>query len=112
MALKYNDKVQISRQKEIDEYRKRIVEILDESKQLATGCDNLVKLRALKTRCEKLSKPRPTLKTEEAREGKRKNYHENKSRYLEYKGEKRKKIRQIGQTDVGSFFGGGVPTQK
>lgn len=58
MTLKYTDKVQLNRQREIDAYRNSIVEILESSKQLAACCDNLVKLRALKTRCDKIAKPR------------------------------------------------------
>jgi hypothetical protein len=107
MALKYNDKVQISRQKEIDEYRKRIVEILDESKQLATGCDNLVKLRALQMRCEKLSKPRvgPGY-TEEQKQYQKRKYQEVKEETSRRSKEKRQKINRIGHTDIGDFFGG------
>lgn len=58
MALKYTDKVQMNRQREIEEYRETILHILENSRQLVTECDNLVKLRALKARCEKIAKPR------------------------------------------------------
>lgn len=60
MALKYSDKIQLNRRMEVDAYRQAIVEILEDSKQLAIGCDNLVKLRALKSRCEKIPRPRQT----------------------------------------------------
>ncbi len=58
MTLKFAEKVQLSRQREMDAYKKSIVEILENSKGLALACDNLVKLRALKTRCDKISQPR------------------------------------------------------
>lgn len=58
MALKYSDKVQLNRQREIDEYRETIIHILENSRQLVMECDSLVKLRALKTRCDKIAKPR------------------------------------------------------
>lgn len=46
MALKYTEKVQICRQKELDEYKQQILDILEDSRQLVMDCDNLVKIRA------------------------------------------------------------------
>lgn len=103
MTLKYTDKVQICRQKELDEY-KQILNILEDSRQLVMDCDNLVKIRALKTRCEKISRPRETIKTDATREGKRKNYHDNKEKYLSRKQDKRQKIREMNQVDLGAFY--------
>lgn len=45
-------------------------------------------MTALKTICEKISRPRETIKTDATREEKRKNYHDNKERYLSRKQEK------------------------
>lgn len=104
MSLKYTDKVRINRENELEEYRNQILEILEDSKQLAMDCDNLVKIRALKARCEKISKPRPTFKTENSREEKRKNYHQNKMKYSKVNQDKRQKIRDIGKVDIGNFF--------
>ena len=95
MALKYADKVELNRQKEISELRNTIISTLEDSKKLAMECDNLVKLRALKTRCEKVSKPRPTVNSDKSREANLKQYHANKERYGESRREKRQKIRQI-----------------
>ena len=106
MSLTYADKVQICRQMELDEYKQQILEILENSKQLVMDCDSLVKIRALKTRCEKISKPRPTVITDTERENSRKRYHDNKERYLSNKKERREKIRKTGQVDVGIFFNG------
>lgn len=104
MSLKYTDKVAISRNKELEEYREAIVAILEESKQLAMDCDNLVKMRALKTRCDKISKPRPTVTNDKLNEYKRRKYQENKEKCLSRKQEKRQKVRNIGQVDIGNFF--------
>lgn len=106
MSLKYDEKVQISRQQEIEAYRQRIATKLDESKRLANGYDSLVKLRALEMRIDKLSKPRPTLKSEELNKYKRKKYQENKETRNEKLQQKREKIRQIGKTDIGKFLAG------
>lgn len=100
MALKYSDKIQISRHMEIDAYRQAIVEILEESKQLATGCGNLVKLRALKSRCENISRPRPTAKSnDQVKAYKRQKYHENKIESNKTLQRRRQKIRQVGETE-------------
>ncbi len=100
MGLKYSEKVQISRQQEIEECRRVIYEILENSKQLAMECDNLVKLRALKTRCDKLAKPR----TGPGYDDRQKLYF--KQRYQATKEatrdrlqNKRQKIREIGRDD-------------
>lgn len=58
MTLKFAEKVQLTRQKEIDAYKHSILEVLESSKGLVLACDNLVKLWALKTRCDKISQPR------------------------------------------------------
>lgn len=100
MTLKYSDKMQISRHMEVDAYRQAIIDILEDSKQLAIGCDNLVKLRALKTRCEKISRPRPTAESNDrVREYKRQKYHANKLESNKKLQIKRKKIREMGETD-------------
>ena len=104
MSLKYTDKVAISRRKELDDYREEIIRILEDSKQLALNCDNLVKMRALKSRCDKISKPRPTDSNQKLNEYKRRKYQENKEKCLSQKQEKRHKIRNIGQVDIGNFF--------
>ena len=106
MSLKYAEKVEIARQRELDEYREQILEILESSKQLALDCDNLVKMKALKARCDKISKPRPTLKTDSFREEQRKRYHENKQKYRERKEGRRQKIREISQANIRNFCNG------
>ena len=106
MSLKYAEKVEIARQRELDEYREQILEILESSKQLALDCDNLVKMRALKTRCEKISKPRQSLYDENKKNDMKRKYNENKERYLSTKKERREKIRKTCQVDVGDFFNG------
>lgn len=58
MALNFAEKVQISRQREIDTYKDSILQTLEESKKLVVSCNNLVKLRGMKTRCDKISQPR------------------------------------------------------
>ena len=105
MSLTYSDKVQIDRQREIDEYRESIVNILESSKQLAMDCDNLVKLRALKTRCEKISKPRvgPGY-TEQQKVYQKRKYQDKKEKTCERLKEKRQHIRDLGGVDVGKFF--------
>lgn len=106
MDVKYADKVNICRQKELQEYRDQIMDILEESRELAQGCENLVKIRALRARCEKILKPRGTIKTDAAKEEKRKNYHDNKEKYLLRKQEKRQQIRAMGQVHLGKFLEG------
>lgn len=105
MSLKYTDKVEINRQKEIDAYREDIIETLEKSKKLAEECNNLVKLRALKSRCDKISKPRPSSYNEDKKANMKKRYDQNKDKYLSTKREKRQKIRNVGQVDIGNFFG-------
>ena len=98
--MKYSDKMQISRHIEIAAYRQAIIDILEDSKQLAIGCDNLVKLRALKARCEKISRPRPTAKSnDQVRAYKRQKYHENKLESNKKLQLKRQKIREIKETE-------------
>ena len=100
MSLTYADKVRISRQYELEKYKQEILQILEDSKRLVDDCDTLVKMRALKTRCEKISKPRPSINTEEAREAKKRSYQENKTRYINAKRNKRQKIREIDETYI------------
>ena len=95
MALKYADKVEINRQKEMGELRNTIIQTLENSKKLAMECDNLVKLRALKVRCDKVAKPRPTVNSDKSREANLRKYHENKEKYGENRRQKRQKIRNI-----------------
>lgn len=100
MALKYSDKMQICRHMEVDAYRQAILDILEYSKQLAIGCDNLVKLRALKARCENISRPRPTAKSnDQVKAYKRQKYHENKLESNKKLQLKRQKIREMGETE-------------
>lgn len=101
MALQYSDKMQISRHIEVHAYRQAIIDILEDSKQLAMECDNLVKLRALKTRCEKISRPRPTVKSDDrVKAYKRRKYHENKLKSNRTLQSKRQKIREMGETEM------------
>lgn len=100
MALKYTDKVQLNRQREIDEYRETILHILENSRQLVTECDNLVKLRALKTRCEKIAKPRAGPSHDERRVYKKQRYEQNREDINARQRDKRKKIRDLSQADV------------
>lgn len=66
----------------------------------AIGCDNLVKLRALKSRCEKIPRPRQTATSnDEIKAYKRKKYHENKTAANKKLQLKRQKIREIGQPE-------------
>lgn len=105
MALKYSDKMQISRYIEVDAYRQAIIDILEDSKQLAIGCDNLVKLRALKARCENISRPRPTAKSnDQVKAYKRQKYHENKLESNKKLQMKRQKIREMGETERCEIF--------
>lgn len=100
MALKYSDKIELSRHVEVDAYRQAILDILEDSKQLATGCNNIVKLRALKTRCENISRPRPTAKSNDRIKAyKRQKYHENKLESNKKLQLKRQKIREMGETE-------------
>lgn len=100
MGLKYSEKVQINRQQEIEECRRVIFEILENSKQLAMECDNLVKLRALKTRCDKIAKPRTGPSHADRSAYKKKRYEENKEELITRQREKRQKIRAIGQNNT------------
>ena len=93
--LRYLDKVTISRNKQLDEYRKEILKILEDSKVLVMECDNLVKMRALKTRCEKISRPRTGPSHDERRDYRQKRYKENKEEISNRQREKRQKIREI-----------------
>lgn len=100
MTLTFADKKQLSRQKEIAAYRDSILESLKQSKKLALECDNLVKLRAMKMRCDKISQPRFGLGCSEQQE----KYHR-EERYQTLRLEQRaainlkwKKIREIGVT--------------
>lgn len=93
MALKYADKLQLSRQVEIEAYRNSIVEVLENSKQLAMCCDNLVKLRALKTRCDKIAKPRVGPGYDDSQKAyRKKRYQETKDKILQKSQLDRKKI--------------------
>ena len=100
MALKYSDKVQLNRQREIDEYRETIIHILENSRQLVMECDNLVKLRALKTRCDKIAKPRAGPSHDERRVYKKQRYEQNREEINARQREKRKKIRELGEADI------------
>ena len=104
MSLKYTEKVQINRQNEIDAYREEIIQVLEDSKQLAMDCDNLVKLRALKSRCDKISKPRVGQSHSDRREYKKQRYEEQREELNNKQREKRQRIREIGQADIGKFF--------
>lgn len=55
----YSEIVTHTRQEEIKRRQEEILEIIEGSKSYVTKCDNLVKLRALKARCEKITTPRP-----------------------------------------------------
>lgn len=48
-----------TRQEEVKRRQAEILKIIEESKSYVTECDNLIKLRALKARCEKITVPRP-----------------------------------------------------
>lgn len=106
MSLKYTEKVQISRQKEIEERRLRICSKLEESKKLAIECDNLVKLRALEARCDKISKPRSGPSYGDRSTYRKKKYEENKEGLNLRQREKRQKIRDMSNVDIGNFFTG------
>ena len=95
MALTYAEKIDINRKIELDSYREELIQVLEDSKKLVLDCNNLVQMRALKTRIDKISNPRKTDKSDEFREYKRKKYHENKERYNEQLRMKRQKIREI-----------------
>lgn len=106
MALKYSDKVQLNRQREIDEYRETILHILENSRQLVMECDNLVKLKALKTRCDKIAKPRagPGYSDQQRLYHKQK-YQASREATCERLKHKREKIRAIGE---GENFRAGI----
>ena len=106
MSLSYTDKVAISRRKELDDYREEIIRILEDSKQLALNCDNLVKMRALKSRCDKISKPRVGPSHGDRSKYKKQKYEEKKEELNTRQREKRQKIRNLGQVDIGNFFSG------
>lgn len=61
----YSDALRTAKEVEIARRQEEIVAILEESKKYATGCDNLLKLRALKTRCEKITQPRSNKKKDD-----------------------------------------------
>lgn len=96
MALNFAEKVQISRQREIDTYKDSILQTLEESKELAVACNNLVKLRAMKTRCDKISQPRvgPGY-NEQQREYQRKRYQLSRHETCRKLKTKRNKIREL-----------------
>ena len=104
MDLKYADKAQICRQNELEQYKQQILGILEDSRQLVLDCDNLVKIRALKTRCEKISKPRAGPGYNEQQ----KQYQ--KQKYQSVKGEKckllkkrRDQIRALSENELGKL---------
>lgn len=110
MSLKYTDKVAISRRKELDDYREEIIRILEDSKQLALNCDNLVKMRALKSRCDKISKPRSSAIYDEGKKTDlKRRYEMNKDSISQRRKQKSSKIREVGKIDIGNFFNG-VPS--
>lgn len=59
----YIEIVTQTRQDEIKRRQEEILKIIEDSKSYVTECDNLVKLRALKKRCEKITMPRPPRET-------------------------------------------------
>lgn len=67
----YSEMVTQNREDEIKRRQEEILKIIDDSKSYVTECDNLVKLRALKKRCEKITMPRPPRETKPKNDEKR-----------------------------------------
>lgn len=94
--MKYKEKVQICRQFGIEQKKREIVRALEDSKALVEQCDNLLKLRALQTRVNKVATPRPTKKCDEkAQQYRRQKYLESRKEISNNSREKRQKIREI-----------------
>lgn len=55
----YSEVISHARQAEIVRRREETLEIIEASKTFVLEQDNLIKLRALKARCEKITTPRP-----------------------------------------------------
>lgn len=105
MSLTYADKVEINRQNELAAYKERGIQILEESKKLVMDCDNLVKMKALITRCEKISKPRTGPGYDDhQKQYQKKKYQERKEETCRKLRQKRQKIQEVGQVDIGNFF--------
>lgn len=54
----YSDVILHSREVEITRRKEEILKIIEDSKTYVMEQDNLIKLRALKRRCEKITEPR------------------------------------------------------
>lgn len=94
MALKYKDKISLHHDNAVYARRQEILQILEQSKELVFNLDSMVQLNALKTRCEKIAKPRKGPSYDREREKAR--YRTRSEHVTRQLREKRQKIRQIG----------------
>lgn len=94
MALKYKDKISLHHDNAVYARRQEILQILEQSKELVFNLDNMVQLNALKTRCEKIAKPRKGPSYDREREKAR--YRTKREHITKQLREKRQKIREMG----------------
>jgi len=102
MATRCKEKKELVRAKEIIERRKRIVEILEDSKKLVMKTSNLSQLHALENRCKKVALPRKAPVYD--KDARKRSYEKTKGIVSVERIEKRKAIRELEISNIEDFF--------
>lgn len=92
--MKYEDKVTLHHDNAVYARRQEILQILEELENLVLNLHNMVQLNALKTKCEKIAKPRKGPSYDRKKEQAR--YRTKREHVTTQLPGKRQKIRKIG----------------